>query len=168
MIKFLQARGKNNRASAFEEAYERRFDMVYRVCFSYMKNKADTEDMVSQVFEKLLKNGLAFRDTEHEKAWLLRTAINQCYDYLKSWRRRIENIDDYENLQAENAFPDNYILTVVLELPERYKDVIYLYYYEGYSTAEVAIILDRPQSTVRSHMREARILLKGVLEDEER
>ena len=168
MIPFLQTRSKNNPTSTSEEVYERRFDMVYRVCFSYMKNTADTEDTVSQVFEKLLAKGMTFKDIEHEKAWLLRTAINQCYDNLKSWRRKVENIDDYESLQTENAFPDNDVLKAVLELPERYKDVIYLYYYEGYSTAEVAQILKKPQSTVRSHMREARILLKGVLEDEER
>ena len=170
MFSFLQTRSKNNPTSTFEEVYERRFDMVYRVCFSYMKNTADTEDAVSQVFEKLLNNskGLTFKDIEHEKAWLLRTAINQCYDNLKSWRRKVENIDDYENLQAENALLDNDVLKAVLELPERYKDVVYLYYYEGYSTAEVAQILKKPQSTVRSHMREARILLKGVLENEER
>jgi len=166
MIKLLLARGKT--ATTFEEVYERQFNMVYRVCFSYMKNPADTEDTVSQVFEKLLKNGLSFRDIEHEKAWLLRTAINQCKDNFKSWRRNLENIDDYENLEAENDLPDNEVLKAVLGLPERYKDVIYLYYYEGYSTAEVAEILKRPQSTIRSHMREARILLKGVLEDEER
>jgi len=168
MVKFLLARGKDNPSSTFEEIYERRFDMLYRVCFSYMKNVADTEDVVSQVFEKLLKNGLAFKSVEHEKAWLLRTAINQCKDYLKNLRRSFANIDDYENLEAKNALPDNELLKAVLELPERYKDVIYLYYYEGYSSAEVAAILKKPQSTIRSHMREARILLKGVLEDEER
>jgi len=168
MIKFLLARGKNNSLSTFEEVYERRFDMIYRVCFSYLKNTADAEDAVSQVFEKLLKYGTAFKDIEHEKAWLLRTAINQCKDFLKSWRRSLENIDDYKNLEATDTFPDNALLKTVLGLPERYKDVIYLYYYEGYSTAEVAHILNKPQSTIRSHMREARILLKGVLENEER
>jgi len=168
MVKFLLARGRDSPSPTFEEVYERRFDMLYRVCFSYMKSKADAEDAVSQVFEKLLKNGLSFKSAEHEKAWLLRTAINQCKDLLKNLRRTFENIDNYENLEAKNAIPDNELLMTVLGLPERYKDVIYLYYYEGYSTAEVADILQKPQSTIRSHMREARILLKGVLEDEER
>jgi len=169
MIKFLLARGKDNPSTTFEDVYERQFDMVYRVCFSYIKNAADAEDAAAQVFEKLLKNGTAiFKDTEHEKAWLLRTTINQCKDYLKNIRRSFANIDDYKNLEAENALPDNELLRTVFGLPERYKDVIYLYYYEGYSTAEVAQILKKPQSTIRSHMREARILLKGVLEDEER
>ena len=167
MMNFLLARGKESQLATFEEIYDRRFDMVYRVCFSYMKNTADAEDAVSQVFEKMLKYGFMFKSLEHEKAWLLRTAINQCKDYLKSWRRSFVNIDDYENIEAINTFTDNELLNAVLELPERYKDVIYLYYYEGYSTAEVAEILKKPQSTIRSHMREARNFLKGLLEYEE-
>ncbi|MCL2386609.1 MAG: RNA polymerase sigma factor [Defluviitaleaceae bacterium] len=166
MIKFLLARGKDN--STFEEVYERRAEMVYRVCFSYLKNAADAEDITSQVFEKLLKHAPALKSEEHEKAWLLRTAINMCKNHLKSWRRKTVNIDDYESLEYADAFPNKDLIKTVFELPERYKDVIYLYYYEGYSTAEVAEILSKPQSTIRSHMREARILLKGVLEDEER
>jgi len=168
MLKFLLARSKDNPSLTFEEVYERQAEMVYRVCFSYIKNTADAEDVTSQVFEKLLKHGLVFDSQEHEKAWLLRIAINLCKNHLKSWRRNLVNIDDYENIEYADAFPNNDLLKIVFELPERYKDVIYLYYYEGYSTAEVAQILEKPQSTIRSHMREARILLKGVLEDEER
>jgi RNA polymerase sigma-70 factor (ECF subfamily) len=167
MINLLPARGKEKPSQTCGEIYERQFDAVYRVCFSYMRNAADTEDMVADVFEKLLKSGTTFNDVEHEKAWLLRTAINRCKDYLKHWWRSRANIDDYENLETSNPFAENEVLKIILDLPERYKDVIYLYYYEGYSTAEVAQILKKPQSTIRNHMREARELLKGVLEDEE-
>jgi RNA polymerase sigma-70 factor (ECF subfamily) len=166
-MKFLPMHGKERSALTFEEVYERRFLMVYRVCFSYMKNVADAEDAVSHVFEKLLKKGVVFKDYEHEKAWLLRTAINQCKDYLKNSRRSFVNIDDYKNLEYLEIFPIDELLKTVMELPEKYKDVIYLYYYEGYKTAEVAKILKKPESTIRGHMREARILLKGVLENEE-
>ena len=168
MIQFLLARGKDSPSLTFEDVYERQVEMVYRVCFSYMKNTADAEDITSQVFEKLLKHGLGLKSQEHEKAWLLRVAINLCKNHLKSWRRSSVNIDDYENIEYVDAFPDMDLLKMVFDLPEHYKDVIYLYYYEGYSTAEVAEILQKPQSTIRRHMREARILLKGVLEDEER
>jgi len=168
MVKFLLARDKDNPSATFEEVYECYAEMVYRVCFSYVKNAADAEDVTSQVFEKLLKHGLSFKSQEHQKAWLLRIAINLCKNHLKSWRRSLVNIDDYENIEYPDASPDGDLLKAVFGLPERYKDVIYLYYYEGYSTAEVAQILKKPQSTIRGHMREARILLKGVLEDEER
>lgn len=166
MLKFLPARGKARPTKTFDEVYKQQFDMVYRVCFSYMKNASDAEDAVSQVFEKLLKKGISFKSDEHEKAWLLRTAINQCKDYLKSWRRSLANIDDYQNIAYTT--PDKELMNTVLKLPEHYKDVIYLYYYEGYSTAEVAQILKKPQSTIRRHMSEARNLLKGVLENEKR
>jgi len=167
MRKSLLARGEDSSSQSFEEAYDRHFQMVYRVCFSYMRNTADTEDVVADVFEKLLKYGKDFKDSEHEKAWLLRTAINRCKDYLKHWWRNRADISDYENLEAKNHFPENDLTGIILSLPDRYKDVIYLYYYEGYSTSEVAKLLGKPHSTVRNHLSEARVLLKGVLENEE-
>ena len=149
------------------EIYERTVSMIYRVVFSYMKNAPDTDDIVSEVFLRLLKTKICFQNTEHEKAWLLRTAINLCKDNLKHWRRKNENIDDYENLESKNPFEIDETLKIVMNLPERYKDAIYLYYYEGYSTEETARILKKPQSTVRNHLHEARKLLKEVLENEE-
>lgn len=167
MLKFLSARSKDMPSQMFEEIYKRQSAMVYRVCFSYMKNAPDAEDMTADVFEKLLKAGKNFHDAEHEKAWLLRTAINQCKDSLKHWWRKRADIHDYEHIEASSPTPENEVLEIVLGLPERYKDVVYLYYYEGYQTAEIASILNKPHSTIRSHLREARNLLKGVLEDEE-
>jgi len=149
------------------EIYERTVSMIYRVVFSYMKNAPDTDDIVSEVFLRLLKTKICFQNTEHEKAWLLRTAINLCKDNLKHWRRKNENIDDYENLESKNPFEIDETLKIVMNLPERYKDAIYLYYYEGYSTEEIARILKKPHSTVRNHLHEARKLLKEVLENEE-
>jgi RNA polymerase sigma-70 factor (ECF subfamily) len=131
-----------------------------------MKNAPDAKDAVADVFVKLIKKGVAFESEEHEKAWLLRTAINHCKNNLKHWWRRSSNIDDHRNLESE-PLKDNHVLEIVLALPERYKDVIYLYYYEGYATAEIAEILNKPHSTVRNQMSEARHLLKEILEDEE-
>ena len=129
-----------------EEIYKRHFDMVYRISFSYLKNPADAEDAVSEVFARLLRKEPVFADAEHEKAWLIRIAVNVCKDSLRHWWSRRATLGD--------GGP-------------RYKDVIYLYYYEGYSSREVAQILKRPHSTVRGQLREARERLKGVLEDEE-
>ena len=145
--------------------YNRHFDMVYRVCFAYLKNQADTEDAVSDVFVKLLKTNTAFENDRHEKAWLTRTAVNLCKDRLKSWWHKREPIDG--EVAAENSgFEIDETLQVVLRLPLRYKDVIVLHYYEGYKTDEIAEILRRPHSTIRNHLSEARKLLKGVLENE--
>ena len=149
----------------FEEVYHRHFDMVYRVCFSYMKNASEAEDMAADVFVKLLKKQITFENDTHEKAWLLRTAINGCKDSLKHWWRKRSDIDDYRHLPS-SPLQDNHLLDLVLNLPNKYKDVTYLYYYEGYPTAEIADILQKPHSTVRNHLSEARGLLKEVLEHE--
>jgi len=150
----------------FELVYEQYFDMVYRVAFSYMKTKAEAEDIAAEVFTKLLSGKIEFESSEHNKAWLLRTTINKCKDALRHWWRRRKDIDDYRHLQS-NEVQENPVLEIVLELPKKYKDVTYLYYYEGYKTAEIAKILQKPHSTVRNHLSEARKLLKEILENEE-
>lgn len=170
MINHLPVRGEEKPSQGIEEIYRRHVRTVYRLCFSYMKNAADSEDIVSDVFAKLLKMGTNFQSLEHEKAWLLRTASNMCKNSLRHWWRKREKIDgheSHENLQSTDQFREDEILSTVLELPQRYKDVIYLYYYEGYKTEEIAGILKKPSSTVRSLLRNARIILKGVLENEE-
>ncbi|MCL1857827.1 MAG: RNA polymerase sigma factor [Oscillospiraceae bacterium] len=171
IIEALPARSKEktiiNTTQNIEEIYKKYANMIYWVSFAYMKNNANTEDIVADVFVKLIKSKMQFQSEEHEKAWLLRTAINLCKDSLKHWRRKLVDIDEYENLQGENPFETNEILKSVMELPGRYKDAVYLYYYEGYSTEEIARILKKPQSTVRVHLHEARKILKGVLENEE-
>ena len=167
MVKSLPARGEESIVYNFNEIYERRFGMIYRVCFSYMKNAADTEDITADVFAKLLAKKIVFRDTEYEKAWLLRTAINMCKDHLKHWRRKNESLDGHGSSESADPFSGSVVLESILALPERYRDVIYLYYYEGYAAEEIAGILKRPHSTIRGHLREARNLLKGVLENEE-
>jgi len=136
-----------------------------------MKNAHEAEDAVANVFAKLLNKRITFENENHEKAWLLRAAINQCKDTLKHWWRKTLNIDDHLNLEAipspKAEIPeDGNVLEAVLALPKRHKDVILLYYYGGYKTAEIAKMLHRPHSTIRYHMSEARRLLKDVLEDE--
>ena len=145
--------------------YERHVDMLYRVCFAYMKNSADTQDMVQDTFIKLMQTGVSFENAEHEKAWLLRVAINLCKNALKFWWQKRESIEDYQDLSMIHNVDE--ILKTVIDLPTQYKDVVYLYYYEGYNTPEIAAILKKPQSTVRNHLHEARELLRGVLENEE-
>ena len=167
MTESLPARSKEYVSQSIEEIYKKYASMVYRVGFSYLKNTADAEDIAADVFVKLLKSGVKFQSEEHEKAWLLRAAINLCKNNLKSRKRKALDICEYENLQAEDQIQKNEILQSVMELPERYKSVIYLYYYEGYTTAEIARILKKPNSSVRVYLHEARKILKGVLENEE-
>ena len=145
------------------EIYERHNKTVYRVCFAYMKNKADTEDAVQNAFYQLIKSNVAFENEEHEKAWLIRTASNLCKNTLKSWWRKHTNLEDYENLQDNGNFEIDETFSVVMELPDKYKTVVYLYYYEGYDSVEISKILQKPQSTIRNYLHEARNILRKQL-----
>jgi len=97
----------------------------------------------------------------------LRTTINLCKDRLKHWWRSRANIEDFQHLVDAQQLPEDEIISTVMKLPERYKAVVYLYYYEGYSSPEIAEILKKPQSTILNHLSEARKILRGVLEDEQ-
>ena len=150
--------------SEIAEIYKRNVNAVYWVCFNYMKNRPDTDDAVSDTFVKMLTSSPAFESEEHEKAWLIRTASNVCKNYLKHWKRRLENIEDYaESLEAENGFEIDETLDTVLRLPDKYKTAIYLHYYEGYTSAQISKILQKPPSTIRYYLHEARKLLKKEL-----
>lgn len=146
----------------FVEVYSRQVDTVYRVCYSFMKNKADTEDMVQETFLKLLSSKKKFDNERHEKAWLIVTASNLCKDNLKKWWRKNENIEDFLDIAAEPSQEDS-ILEVILQLPNDYKDAVYMYYYEGYSTVEIAEHLKCPESTVRSRLMRARKQLQSMM-----
>lgn len=148
------------------EIYTRHVKTVYRVCFAFMKNPADTEDAVSDTFYKMIKSGTVFESPEHEKAWLIRTASNVCKNSLRHWFRKSQDLTDYENLHGvwDIEFDDTF--EIIMGLPDKYKTVVYLYYYEGYITPEISKILEKPQSTIRNHLHEARILLKERLGDD--
>lgn len=153
------------------DIYKRHSKTVYRVCFAYMKNPADTEDAVQDTFFQLIKSGPFFESEEHEKAWLIRTATNICKNVLKHWWRRRENIEDFHDLESPEEMGTDDVFQAVMGLPDKYKTVVYLYYYEGYTSVEIAGILKKPQSTIRNYLHEARVILKerlGDILDEER
>ncbi|MCR4646205.1 MAG: RNA polymerase sigma factor [Oscillospiraceae bacterium] len=150
----------------FEAFYDRHWKYVYRLCFTYMKNEADAEDCTEDVFVKVLKRQYAFDDETHERKWLTIAAINQCKDKLKSYERKnVVSLDDDDAPEPAAPEEEDYseVTEAVMNLPPKLKDVIWLYYYEGYSTDEIASMLGRPPSTVRNQMRDARNLLKSVL-----
>ena len=143
----------------FKEIYDRNVNNVFRICYSYMKNKHDAEDVVQDVFVQLIRKNPNFENERHERAWLIVTASNLCKNNLKSWKRKQESIQDYEGELHQEIKEDNTI-NIVLNLPEKYKTVIYLYYYEGYSSIEIAKAIDKKESTVRSLLKRGRDILK--------
>lgn len=145
-------------------AIEKYADMIQRICFYYLKNQSDTEDVFQNVFMKYMLHDKPFDNSEHEKAWLLRVAINACKDYLKSFFRcNAVSFDALNEIEAE--VPENHreVLEAVLSLPNKYKDVIYLHYYEGYSAAEIGKILKKKENTIYSLLSRGREMLKKKL-----
>lgn len=151
------------REQTVTEIYSRHVDMVYRLCYSFMKNRADTEDMVQETFLKLLASEKVFQSVEHEKAWLIVTASNLCKDSLRKWWRKWEDIQDPSLGLNQSPFEVSEVLTAILALPPRDKTVVYMHYYEGYTAVEIAKILHCPQTTVRSRLMRARKRLKKQL-----
>lgn len=142
------------------EAYS---DMVRRICFVHLKNRHDTEDVFQNVFMKYLLYEGSFESGEHEKAWFARVTINACTDWLRALsRRKWVPLDALEE-EAILDEPSREVLEVVLKLPEKYRDVIYLFYYEEYSAVEIAKILGRKENTVYTWLSRAKELLRERL-----
>ena len=150
--------------SEINRAVEEYADMVRRVCFYHLKNREDTEDVFQNVFLKYMLCDKPFKDREHEKAWLLRVAINACKDYVKSvFRRNAIPLETLREMEAGGMEEHREVLEAVLALPGKYKDVIYLHYYEGYSAFEIGRILGKKENTVYSLLSRGRGMLKEEL-----
>lgn len=141
---------------------EKHADMVRRICFMYTKNRDDVEDIFQDVFLQLCRYEERFDSEEHEKAWLIRVTINKCKDLHKSFfKSRVYPLDDIEITFEDET--DNVVLEEILALPKKFKDVIYLFYYEGYSVSEISELLGTKENTVYSHLHRAKQKLKKSL-----
>lgn len=146
------------------QIYHRHIKVVYRVCYLYMKNPYDTEDMVQNTFIRLMKNNPFFESYEHEKAWLIRTATNLCKDHFKSWWSKTLHTDKMPELATNNSITIDETLAKVLALPSKYKTAIYMYYYEGYSSVDIARILGKKEATIRGYLAAGRKRLRLEME----
>ena len=152
-------------------AIEQYADMVRRICMIHLKNYEDAEDIFQTVFLKYVLRSEPFDSPEHEKAWIIRATVTACRDLVKSFfRSRTVSLDQL--IEKPQDMPEDHsdILEAVLELPARFRDVVYLHYYEGYSAPEIGRILKKNPNTVYTLLARARQLLKtrleGVSEDE--
>ncbi len=145
-------------------AIQRYADTVRRICMVHLKNEADTEDIFQTVFLKYVLSSASFESDEHEKAWLIRVTINACKDLLKSFfRSRTVPLD--ELLEQPAAIPpDNReVLEAVLSLPQRYRDVVYLHYFEDYTAPEISRILGKNVNTIYTLLTRSKRLLREKL-----
>lgn len=145
-------------------AVEQYADMIRRICILHLKNYDDTQDIFQNVFLKYALSSVVFENEEHEKAWLIRVATNACRDLLRDFFRKntvpLEEISEYgEEEKTENRE----VLEAVLSLPSKYKNVVYLHYYEGYTAGEISKILGKNVNTVYTYLNRARKLLAEKL-----
>ncbi len=148
------------------EIYQRQKETIYRICFLYLKNPADAEDAVQDTFFKLIKARPSFESQTHEKAWLIRTAANTCKNALRHWWKKRESIEEHCDISGPEDTNTGDVVKAILELPDKYKIVVVLYYYEGYTGAEIANILQKPPSSVRNYLHDARTILRKRLGDD--
>lgn len=147
------------------QAIERYADTVRRICMVHLKNESDTEDIFQTVFLKYALFPRAFQSGEHEKAWMIRVTSNACRDLLKSvFRSRTVSLDVLAEQPGELDEEHREVLEAVLDLPPKYKNVVYLHYYEGYTAAEIGQILKKNVNSVYTLLTRARKLLKEKLE----
>ena len=138
-------------------------DKVLRTALAILKSTADAEDVVQDVFVTLYEKQPQFDSETHETAWLLRVTVNRCKNILRShwWKTTAPLLDTYPAYDDEQQE----LLDVVFALPVKLRTVIHLYYYEGYSTREIATMTECKESTVRDRLTKARRLLKDFLEE---
>lgn len=145
-------------------AIEKYSDTVRRLCMIHLKNHHDTEDIFQTVFMKYLLSSVSFENDEHEKAWFIRVTINACRDLIKSFfRSRTVSLEETADC-PELIPPDNRdVLEAVLSLPQKYRRVVYLYYYEEYTAKEIGAILNKNVNTVYTLLNRSRRMLKDKL-----
>ena len=150
------------------EVIQRYGDMVRRLCMVHLKNYADTEDIFQTVFLKYALASVSFDSDEHEKAWLIRVTLNACRDLLRSvFRSRTVSLEELVEQPARLAADHREVLEAVLSLPARYRDVVYLHYYEDYTAPEIAQILGKNVNTIYTRLTRAKGLLREKLGGEE-
>lgn len=143
-------------------------DMIKRISLMYLKNNADTEDIFQTVFMKYLLSETKFKSEEHEKAWFIRVTINCCKDLMKNlFRKNTVPLDAIAELSEEITQENSDVIEAVLSLPKKYKEVVYLYFYEEYTAVEISKILKKKVNTVYTLLSRAKAMLRERLGGDE-
>ena len=143
--------------------------MVFRIGILYLRNKEDAQDVFQEVFIKLFSSKKEFESEENRKAWLVTVTVNQCKNILRSvWRKRVVAIDELcAQAEDECGAQESSLVMELLKLPLKYRRVIFLYYYEGYKSEEIANLLHISPATVRTQLKRGREMLKGILTEDQ-
>ena len=142
-------------------------DTIFRTALHCLRHVPDAEDVTQNVLLKLYRNRAPFASPEHERRWVLKVTVNECRKLRSSaWFRHTVSMEEY---QLEHPFQEpgqSELFLAVMDLPARYRIVVYLYYYEDYSVKEISEMLRRKESTVQTHLMRARKLLKTKLQED--
>lgn len=159
-------RAENTSTDALvEEALDRHGDSILRLAYSYLHNRSDAEEVLQDTLIRLFQTRPSFESRDHKKAWLLRVAANLSKNRLAYNKRRAADALQ-DTLAAEEREDLSFVWEAVKALPSNYRDVIHLFYCEGYSTAQIAEILDRKETTVRSALSRGRQKLRDILKED--
>lgn len=157
----------------YNSCVEKYLKMVYRISFHYFGNREDAEDVSQDVFTKLFSSTVKFKSDEDVKAWLIRVTTNMCHSYYRNpFRRRRTEIDEteLENIadisSSEQRLVDRkVVIDAVMSLPEHYRIIVYLFYYEEYSIHQISSILNIKETTIQTRLSRAREKLRNILSD---
>lgn len=155
----IQREDTNQRVEKILDIYG---NHILRLAYSYLHNMSDAEEVLQDTLIQFLKSMPEFENDRHEKAWLLRVAVNLSKNKIRYNKLRYTD-ELLETLEKENNENLSFVWEAVKLLPPHYREVIHLFYYEGYPTAQIAEILHRKESSVRSDLRRGRMKLKEIL-----
>lgn len=145
-------------------AIEQYSDMIRRLCMIHLKNYHDTQDIFQTVFLKYVLSSVVFENEEHEKAWFIRVTVNSCKDLLKNFfRTHIVSIDELIEQPSVLSSDNIEVLEAVQSLPQKYKNVVYLHFYEGYTAPEIGKILNKNVNTIYTYLTRSKKILREKL-----
>lgn len=150
-----------------EDAFQKYGDRVFSAAFSICRNREDADDVVQDTFLRYHIKNLQYMDETHLKAWLLRVAINRAKDITAAfWRRNRVSWEAYMEELEFTQPEDRSLFRAVMALPEKYRLVLHLYYYEECSIREIALLLHTGEGTIKSRLSRGRTLLKTMLTED--
>ncbi len=157
----------NNRQGEFEQTVRQYADNIYRIALLHTQSDMDAQDIVQEVFMKYAVNKKPFNSDEHKKAWLIKVTINMCIDLKRSaWSKKTTELTDENSPSVQFESSESDVYQAVIKLPEKYRTVVHLFYYEDYSVKTISNITGQSESTVKTQLSRARVLLKNILKEE--
>lgn len=144
----------------FERYYHQNSRRIYAISYLYLHNSSDAEDVMQTVFLRYFERGIRFHDDEHAKAWFLKCAKNECVSRLRKIKRQREDADGNMDQYPDAQIQDTPLFDMMMTLPEKYREILYLRYVEELSDKQIAALLQKNESTIRTRLQRARDALR--------